>query len=582
MKTKAFATSALVASLSFAPVSPFVAPAHADGKDVIAGLIVGGIIGAAINEESKKKKKSSGKAKSKSSKSKSSGISAEQKAANIEVQQALNYFGWPVGTADGAIGPKSRAAISDYQAFLGYPATGQLTEEERTVLVTSHVRAEAGGSAIAEIVSGSPYGMKGVLLAQRDEMRASGPVTAAVAPTAPAQGSVVGATVAGAIVSDAPPPAPVPAPVAAPAPITVATEPAPAPAPVVDPEPEVAAAEPGLPSFMDPNGGKGALSSNCNAVTLAAGTNGGYATAETMTDANAALSEQLCLTRAAAIATGDALAAKVAGFTPDQIAAQCAGFGPVLKDQVAALSMRPADEVLAGVEAFILQSGMSPAQLSGTAKVCLSVGYKADQMDIAIGSALMLTAMGETGYAELLGHHLAQGYGATQRPDLAIGWYEMALKTLDGGTDVFAPGMSGRDDLIRKASFSIAGRAWELAPQPKIEEAALPSFAVTPEAPETAVAAVPEETAPVAPAAVAAVAVPEADPAPAAPVEPVAQAVVEAPPVEPAPLPEAVEPAPALAATQPMSNPNPELMQIGSDVAMGLARAPLMIFAVGF
>lgn len=542
MKFKPFATSALVASMSFAPVSPFVTPARADGKDVIAGMIVGGIIGAAINEESNKKKSSS---KSKSTKAKSSGISAEQKAANIEVQQALNYFGWPVGTADGAIGPKSRAAISDYQAFLGYPVTGQLTEYERSILVTSHVRAQAGGEVIADIVSGSVHGVKAVLLAQRDEMAAGGPAVAA-------SGGVVGAAVAGAIVPDGSQ--------AAPAPITVL------------PQPEVAAAAPALPSFMDTNGGKGALSANCNAVTLAAGTSGGYVTAETMTDANAALSQQFCLVRAAAISTGDALAAKVAGFTPDQIAAQCAGFGPVLKDQVAALSMRPADEVLAGVEAFILNSGMAPAQLSGTAKVCLGVGYKTDQMDVAIGSALMLTAMGETGYAELLGHHLAQGYGATQRTDLAMGWYETALESLQGGTDVFTPGAPGREELIRKASYTISGRAWELAPQPKVEQAALPAFEVAPDAPEAAVAVVPQDTAPVAPAAVTAVAAPEADPAPAAPVEPeVAQA--------PAPLP---EPAPVMTAADDAANPNPELMQIGSDVVVGLARAPLMIFATGF
>ena len=39
-------------------------------------------------------------------------------------------------------------------------------------------------------------------------------------------------------------------------------------------------------------------------------------------------------------------------FTPDQIAAQCAAFGPVLKDHVAALSLKPSDEVLAGIEAI--------------------------------------------------------------------------------------------------------------------------------------------------------------------------------------------------------------------------------------
>ena len=582
MKYKALATSALVASMSFAPVSPLVRPALADGGDVIAGLIVGGIIGAAINEESKKKKKRSTSTKSKSKSSKSS-VSSETRAANVEVQEALNFFGWSVGTADGSIGPKSRAAISDYQIFIGHGATGQLTDQERTILVTAHARAKAGGAAISEIVSSSVYGIRGVVLAQRDEMETGSKVATSI-PGA-AAGGVVGAAAAGAIVPEPPAPAPVIAPIApitaaappvAPAPAPVVAAPAPMPAvPTVEPEPEEeVAAAPSLPSFMDTNGGKGSLSAACNSVALAAGTAGGYVTAETMTDANVALAEQFCLTRASAIATGDGLASKVAGFSADQIAQQCAGFGPVMKDHVAALSMRPADEVLAGVEAFVLNSGQSPAQLAGTAKVCLGVGYKTDQMDVAIASALMLTAMGETGYAELLGHHLAQGYGATQRPDLAMTWYEMAIGTLDGGSDVFMPGMPGRDDLIRKASYTIAGRAWELAPQPKVEEASLPGFSVPSEAPEADVAAAPAEVAPVAPASVAVAPAPEADTAPVAVVG-----------VEPAPMPEPVmapesAAAPETAAAEPA--PAAGVMQIGSDVVAGLARAPLMIFAVGF
>ena len=66
---------------------------------------------------------------------------------------------------------------------------------------------------------------------------------------------------------------------------------------------------------------------------------------------------------------------------------------------------------------------MPPAQLSGTTKVCIGVGYANDDMDVAIRSALLLTAMGERGYAKYLGHHLAQGFGATERPELALGWY---------------------------------------------------------------------------------------------------------------------------------------------------------------
>ena len=63
-------------------------------------------------------------------------------------------------------------------------------------------------------------------------------------------------------------------------------------------------------------------------------------TAASMTDASFALGEQFCLARTYAMATGEELAAKVAGFTPQQIAEQCAGFGPVLAPHVSALSLK--------------------------------------------------------------------------------------------------------------------------------------------------------------------------------------------------------------------------------------------------
>ena len=84
------------------------------------------------------------------------------------MQIALNCFGYNFGTPDGAIGPKSRVAISEYQAFPGFPATGRLTENERTILVTAFHRAVAGGPVIALTVSGRVFGLKAVQSAQRD------------------------------------------------------------------------------------------------------------------------------------------------------------------------------------------------------------------------------------------------------------------------------------------------------------------------------------------------------------------------------------------------------------------------------
>ncbi|MBD3788263.1 MAG: peptidoglycan-binding protein, partial [Sphingomonadales bacterium] len=156
----------LVAGLACAGllVSGLSAPARAGSGDVVGGLI-GGMIGAAIvNEASKQRPRTVVRQAAPKP-----AVSSYQREQNREVQTALNYFGYPVGAPDGVIGAKSRAAIGQYQALLGYPGTGQLTEIERQILVTAYQRAMIGGPQVQQVVSG-PQGIRGMLLKQRDEM----------------------------------------------------------------------------------------------------------------------------------------------------------------------------------------------------------------------------------------------------------------------------------------------------------------------------------------------------------------------------------------------------------------------------
>ena len=131
-------------------------------------------------------------------------------------------------------------------------------------------------------------------------------------------------------------------------------------------------------------------------------------------------------------------------------------YGPVLSDYVASLSLKPRDEVIRDVGGFVLHSGMDPVQLTKTAKICLSTGYRLDDMDIALGSALLLVVLGEPPYGELMGHHLSQGFGATARPDLAMEWYQSGIDALfAGAVPVFAPNQSDRADLIDAAVYRL-------------------------------------------------------------------------------------------------------------------------------
>ncbi|WP_231582047.1 peptidoglycan-binding domain-containing protein [Puniceibacterium sp. IMCC21224] len=257
--------------------------------------------------------------------------------------------------------------------------------------------------------------------------------------------------------------------------------PVPTAQPVVKSAPQVVAAALALPDFF--GGAQAAapsLASHCNKVNLLTSTNGGFTTEATLSDPDLALAEQMCLARTYAISAGEDLMAKVQGATTTQIVEQCKSFGPLLKDHVAAVSLQSRDEVLRGVAGFVLASGMSPTQLEATARICLSAGYKLDDMQVAMGSALLLVSLGKAPYSEILGHHLSQGYGAAQRDDLALVWYKDALDALQSGvTPVFAPGQPERSGLIRKASMMLGGNASAVVLAPVPASASLPVFTVS-------------------------------------------------------------------------------------------------------
>lgn len=431
MSCKYIISAALAASLFIGTT----APVWANGGDFLAGAVLGGILGSANKQQTRR------------TTTYRSRLPSTQEGK--EIQASLNYFGFPAGRVDGQLGQKTRNAVSSYQVYLGYPVTGQLSPFEQELLISSYNRAQAGGYQTAQLVASSPEGTRSLLKKFRAEM-------------AGGSGGQVNTTV---VVN----------------PMVVQPQ-APASAPVVE-----AAAMPSfsasgqdsMPSFL---GGSAqvSLASHCNKVSLLTNSNGGFVTEASMVDADQALNEQFCLARTYAVSQGEDMISKVQGFTPDQIAQQCEGLAPPMSDQVAALSIKPREAVLADTSNFVLASGMSPAQLGGTAKICLSVGYRTDNMEVALASALLLVALGERPYGELLGHHLSQGVGAARRPDLAQAWYADSLNALaSGATAVFAPGQTERIGLLFKASTSLNGGA-VAAPSAVVPASgtALPAFSI--------------------------------------------------------------------------------------------------------
>ena len=536
----------LVAALCFS------LPATHAAADRLGAAIVGGIIGGVIVNEVHKNKRTTTTTTTRNVQPRNT-VNTAAREQNRQVQTSLNYFGFPAGSADGVLGQRSRGAIAQYQAHLGFPATGQLTPYERDFLVSSYSRAQIGGPQVIREMNTNPQGVKGLLVLWRDEAMGGGgapraasyggmplevsaavdEIAASAEPTAeqllqrsgfiqladlngdgrtdylidtsvtgssfwcgasscsvmvfastpqgyarndflafnatPAmftcqQGTCQmtgGAGQGGAVMAAAAAP-----PVAAPAP--AAPQMAAAPATGlggIQPLPMLRAQTPDAPS----------LASHCSKVSLLTNSNGGFVTLANLSDPDLALSEQFCLTRTYAIGKGEDMVSKVQGLTQAQVDQQCDAFGPALAPFTAMLDSSDSATVRGEVQKFVLGSAMTADQLESTAEICLFTGYRRDRMEGALGSALLLVGIGKTPYAEMVGHHLAQGFGVTRSMARAQDWYGLAVTALEGGTDpVFAPGQPERMGLLRAAATGFDGT--QAAPQP--QPAGLPSFSL--------------------------------------------------------------------------------------------------------
>jgi peptidoglycan hydrolase-like protein with peptidoglycan-binding domain len=448
MISKYITSAVLAASVAVVPADEV----QADAGDFIAGAIIGGIVGSAAQKNRRTTVR-----RTTTRKTYRPRLPSTQEGR--EIQASLNYFGFDAGRVDGQLGRKSKQAVSQYQAYMGYPVTGALSPFEQNLLISSYNRAQAGGYATSQQIAVNPDGTRGLLKTYRSEMAGQSPsgtpqaptTTVVVAPQQPVQ-PVIGTTTTTTIA-------------AANTGAVALTD---------------TSAAPALPNFLGAAGAQPSLASHCNTVSLITNTNGGFVTEASMTDPNVALNEQFCLARTYAISTSEEMISKVTGFTPAQIAGQCEGFGPAMSEHVAALSLKPQAAVVQDVASFITSTGMSTAQLSATAKICLGVGYRTDNMDVALGSALLLYTMGEGVYGELMGHHLAQGFGTAKRVDVAMQWYDSGLSAAEAGaTAAFVPGAPERAGLIRKASAQLNGAPATAMTTPLQPVSTLPTFNVS-------------------------------------------------------------------------------------------------------
>ena len=156
-------------------------------------------------------------------------------------------------------------------------------------------------------------------------------------------------------------------------------------------------------------------------------------------------------------------------------------FGALLKDDVAALSFKNPDDVMQDVGEFVLSTGVAPTQLKGTAQICLAVGYRTDDPDVTLGSALVLIGPRRTALCR--GHRPSSGAGLRHqsRTDLALAWYEVRLDALkSGATPVFAATLPERTRLdggLGERAAARNGIAPVEAVAPTRKRTTLPAFA---------------------------------------------------------------------------------------------------------
>jgi peptidoglycan hydrolase-like protein with peptidoglycan-binding domain len=373
-----------------------------DAAALLGGAILGGII---VNEVNKNKQRQRAATTTRRT---TSSQSSAQRQENRDVQTSLNHFGYHVGTVDGSLGSRSRAAISQYQADMGYTVDGYLDGYEKDFLLSSYQRALATQYTPPYNQILATQGQRGLLRTFRNEQMG-------IATQMPQQP----AGVQTAAVTTTPMPVPVQPQVQQPQP--------------PQPQPVATRSDGALPSFTFGQVDR-STTDHCNEISVLTAANGGVTTAGRVSDASFALNEQFCLARTHAMAESARIEATIPNLNADQILAQCQGLTQALAPKLANLSTDRPERVIADTANFLRDSGKPMDQLASGGKVCLGVGYRIDDPQMAVASAVLLTAAGQLGYGEAVAHHLREGFGVAQaQPQLAADWMKMSLNAVKNG-----------------------------------------------------------------------------------------------------------------------------------------------------
>ncbi len=327
---------------------------------------------------------------------------------NREVQAALNAFGFNAGVVDGVLGSRSRTAVSNYQAYMGYPITGYLKEYERANLVSSHQRLNAGGgNAYPEVVAHE--GTRGLLKAFAD------PNYATRYGAAPVQTAEPATTVAATTVAPS---------ALAPLDLTAVT-------PV------------------------NSMLKHCDMVESQTRVNKGVILASNVTNADQALGEQFCEARDYSIDQLNALKS-AANLDDAQLVDACGQITDAMSQVTALVDQYSIQDIAVSARTVVNQIANGDMDTAtGYGQLCLGMGYREDDAPMALAGAVVMLGAGKVPYAEMVGHHLRWGFGTAQAPLQASAWYNAALSAMaNGATPAVLPAKSEERNAIINASIN--------------------------------------------------------------------------------------------------------------------------------
>nr|WP_321249119.1 peptidoglycan-binding domain-containing protein [uncultured Ruegeria sp.] len=340
-------------------------------------------------------------------------LSEEERQQNRDVQNALNTFGFPVGNADGVLGRRSRAAIRDYQYFMGDPANGRLSQWERDTLINAWRKYQAGaGNAYPRLMAAE--GPRGLLKVERN----------------PGYAGHYG---------DGQQPQPYPSPQPEDGHIVAPNKSS--PPPIVGELPKRI----GTPVKS--------VAGRCELVGATSKIQGGLIHADNVTDHHQALSEKLCEARGLVITLGQSSQSHFA-VSETEMTEICNHIKATFSGTISALPGTPVQSTLDSARNANATLGLNMPQIARDyGEICTGMGYRMDDAEMALAGALSLTASGHAAYGELVGHHLREGFGTAEAPKASVEWYANAMTALENGAPAvfMASATQDRISVIRKA-----------------------------------------------------------------------------------------------------------------------------------